>query len=116
MKNIKIRVKNPEHSKKIQEKLFEMGYQWPFGEDNQVFSYVTRQFLFANSEGFITYGNTLIEFLKVRHPEVELVEKITYEFKEVEKREVISINNKIYFLDEITEAIKNIEEIPLKAQ
>lgn len=45
-KAMKFRVKNPEHSKAIQERLFEMGYKWS-GDSDSIIQKLDSDFLFA---------------------------------------------------------------------
>lgn len=110
MKQLKIRVKSPEHSKIIQEKLFEMGYKWIAGKSVQ---FVDKPCLFTNTddEGSITYSSNGTEeyFNSQPHTEVELVETISYELKEIKK--VVKVGELSYYEDELAEALKNIKPI-----
>ena len=108
MENIKIRVKSPEHSKKIQEHLFSLGYRWNIGGD---FRIMYRDFLFAYNDSLIGFSDDELFFNNNSFPEFELVETVSYEFKEIPKREVVKIGKKSYFLDELEIALKNINPI-----
>ena len=111
MKNIKIYSKNFEHSRKIQEKLFEMGYSWTFDLGKEV-SFEVRPFIYANGEGHITYGTDYKQFLSnTNFCEVELIETVSYEFKEIPKKEVVKIGENSYYVDELEVALKNIKPI-----
>ena len=102
MKNFKIRVKSPEHSKKIQEHLLTIGWTW----------YKECKYLLFDSVKYImTYSDDEYFFNNHPYPEVELVETVSYEFKEIPKREVVNIGEKSYFLDELEIALKNINPI-----
>lgn len=63
MKAMKFRVRDEQHSKEIQEALFEEGYSWHI-EDVKLFM-LSAEYLFANvysTNKYITYGNTYIDF------------------------------------------------------
>ena len=55
MKNIKIRVKNEEHSKAIQKRLFELGVRW-CNKDTKKALYTTLPYLFSDGR-FLTYSD-----------------------------------------------------------
>jgi hypothetical protein len=58
-KAMKFRVKDPEHSKQIQEKLFEMGYKWWCG---QTVKEQDAKFLYAKKDGNLGYGIDMYYF------------------------------------------------------
>ena len=138
MKAFKIRVQSPEHSEKIQKYLFSLGYYWcvpKLGNQKQIIL-TEKKFLVYYPENLTIYysdngnkqlyrSNGELYFDEHRLPEVELVEKfsyewietnnkirivetVSYEFKEIPKREVVKIGEKSYFLDELEIALKNI--------
>lgn len=115
MKQIKIRIKSPGHSEMVQEKLFEMGYAW-YGEpiDKKV-KHVNERYLFVGTyaENRITYACSADDdyFESQPHIEFELVEVISYEFKEIPKRNVVKVGENSYYEDELAEALKNIKPI-----
>lgn len=53
-KNMKFRVNNPEHSKQIQEALFELGYAWRKGGENVHCNWA--DYLYSSSDGKLTVG------------------------------------------------------------
>lgn len=82
-KNMKFRVKDEEHSKKIQEHLFSLGYKW----SNTQFSttiYKSGIWLFTNSYGRLSFLlNDKEYFDQSTDPEYQLKEIISYELEEV---------------------------------
>ncbi len=116
MEKIKIRVNSPEHSEKIQKKLFELGCEWATLSNNKKVSYVDQQYLFVGTfdENKITYSSAVADddyFENQPHKEVELIETITYEFREIPKRNVVKVGEFSYYEDELSEALKNIKSI-----
>ena len=111
MKAFKIRVQSPEHSKKIQEHLFSLGYGWRMNPRIRIIRFTDAAFILAFEDKQLYRSNNELYFNEHRLPEVELVEKISYEFKEIPKREVVKIGEKFYFLDELEIALKNINPI-----
>lgn len=114
MQKFKIRVKNSEHSEKIQNKLFELGYKWNSG--GKTIQHTDKPFLYVNDydENGITFSTALIGecyFDSMNLSEVELIEKIEYEFKEIPKKNVVKIGENSYYEDELNEALKNIKPI-----
>lgn len=69
MKQMKIRIKNPEHSKKVQKALFELGYEWLNGK---TFKRLEQPFLFTWSDGDITYSGSESHFENRKYPEYVL--------------------------------------------
>lgn len=86
-KAMKFRVKNPEHSKAIQERLFEMGYKW-FGEHRAAVEKTKHPFLYADSNLDIFYGNTEELFDKEPNTETTLEEITEWTPKQGEMIEV----------------------------
>jgi hypothetical protein len=54
MKDLKFRVKNPQHSEAIQKRLFELGYKW---EARTSLYHTEKPALFCYKKGIITYGS-----------------------------------------------------------
>jgi hypothetical protein len=101
----RIRIKSPEHSEKVQKHLFSLGYTW-YG------IFVDKRFLTFDSEiKRIYYTNSESFFNNLPYREVELIETVSYEFKEVHKKEVVTIGEKSYYKDELEVALKNINPI-----
>lgn len=98
----KIFVKSPEHSKKVQDHLFSLGYKWNSG-DNKYFSLPEScQCIYVNDYGKneLTYGTG-----SVKCPEFELIEYLK------EKKEVVKIGEKSYYISDLEVAISNIKPI-----
>lgn len=99
-----IKIKDTEHSKKVQEKLFGMGYEWN-GYGKQV-SYTSAPILVFNEDSLsITFGGNDWE-ANMDEVEVVLVEKVSYEFQEV-----IELNGKKYSKRNLEEALKNLQPL-----
>lgn len=76
-KAMKFRVKNEEHSKQIQEKLFEMGYEW--GSCGAYVSYTYSHDLFTSSAGNISYANSEMWFAKQKEHQEYTLEQLIEE-------------------------------------
>jgi hypothetical protein len=101
--NYKIRIKSPEHSEKVQKHLFSLGYRWD-GCD-QLIKNTDKPFLVFQGK-YLYWFDTDTDF-----PELELIETVSYELKEVPKKEVVTIGEKSYYKDELEVALKNINPI-----
>ena len=109
-KNMKFRVKDEEHSKKIQEHLFSLGYKW--NNTNSVPQYTSGIGLFTNSYGWLSFLlNDKEYFEQSTDPEYQLKEIISYELEEVKpvKKIVATLG-----IDLNIEATVNGEKISLK--
>lgn len=108
-KNMKFRVKDEEHSKKIQEHLFSLGYKW--SNTNSVPQYTSGIGLFTNSYGWL---NFLLDdkeyFEQSTDPEYQLKEIISYELEEVKPVKSIATLG----IDLNVEVTVNGEKISLK--
>ena len=85
-KAMKFRVESPEHSAKIQKKLFKMGYKW---WDGPILRNLNATFLFADEEGGLGWEDDPEHFEseKVKkYQEMQLVEVTTYDFVPVPKK------------------------------
>ena len=81
-KNMKFRVKDEEHSKKIQEHLFSLGYKWAHINSVPQFTYAVG--LFTNSYGLLSFLlKNMDAFEQSPDPEYQLKEIISYELEEV---------------------------------
>ena len=112
-KAMKFRVDSPEHSKKIQEKLFEMGYKW-YGEDDTTSDFQSEPFLFAESDGTIGWAGSEDEgfFIKDSNEEMQLVETVTYDFvpvpKNTSEKDVVIFDGKEYNKAHFKELLKEV--------
>src|SRR5690554_41293 len=83
---MKFRVESPEHSEKIQKKLFEMGYKW---WDGPILQFLNAPFLFADEGGRLCWEDDpeYFESEKVKkYQEMQLIEVTTYDFVPVPKK------------------------------
>lgn len=85
-KAMKFRVKNPDHSKAIQERLFEMGYKW-FCNGKKV-SHQNAFYLVTTDYGNIEYGTSLDRFIDSAKTETTLEEITEWTPKQGEMIEV----------------------------
>lgn len=94
---MKFRVKSPEHSKKIQEKLFEMGYMWYGGA--QIIDKLNSPYLFTDAFGKIRHRPDIeFAFEEDDSVEHELVEIVTHTstLLPVPKKDVVIFDGKEY--------------------
>lgn len=104
--DIKFRVKSPNHSKKIQQLLFKMGYMW--GRDIKTNSHLNEQTLFADSSDMkITYSDAdyfdqdsldkatnFIEAFLLHPKQLEFLQNLNHINTMIE----LIIKNKIYYI------------------
>jgi hypothetical protein len=76
-KAYKFKVENPEHSQKIQEHLFSLGYKWYHCGDKV--QCTNKSYLFAEVDGSIAHSIHEVTFTEANNQEVELKETISYE-------------------------------------
>ena len=81
-KAMKFRVDNEEHSRQIQEALFDLGYRW-YGGVSSV-QYTHNKFLFAEKEGDILRTDNSGTFLSKEIPECYIEPVTKFEIKEVQ--------------------------------
>ena len=116
-KAMKFRVESPEHSKKIQKKLFEMGYRWRNARTSATVSdFQSEPFLFAEPDGTINWAGRSDEdfFVGVFNEEMQLVEVITYDFipvlKNTPEKDVVMFDGKEYDKEQFKELLKEVIE------
>lgn len=106
-KRMKFRVSNESESKEIQKGLFELGYRWVEGSDSPI--HIDERYLYTNTEGKITYGQTR-EFFQARDgEEMELERKVTYNF--IPKQKTIILFEKCYYENDVVGMLQNIKEV-----
>lgn len=119
-KNMKFRVSSPEHSKEIQEALFEMGYKWQaFG---MVFKFLgeteSTPWLHTDEDGILyrSWQDPDDEFSSIspfRHQ--EYVVETTKSYKiipvEISKPEVITIDGKTYDKEAVLKRLAELEVV-----
>ena len=114
-KAMKFRVESPEHSEKIQKKLFEMGYKW-YGKDDTASDFQSEPFLFTEPDGTIGWASSDAEdfFIKDSNEEMQLVEITTYDFVPVPKstpeKGVVMFDGKEYDKEQFKELLKEVIE------
>jgi hypothetical protein len=108
--NYKIRIKSPEHSKMVQEHLFSLGYRWADGVTSVMYTEVSFLIFKSSAKRIFYFPSYNYEKLS-DWQEVELIETVSYELKEVPKKEVVTIGEKSYYKDELEVALKNINPI-----
>ncbi|TXG86108.1 MAG: hypothetical protein E6R13_01090 [Spirochaetes bacterium] len=109
-KAMKFRVKDFEHSCKIQEYLFSIGYELPcsgvkISQDNL-------KFIYTELNGFILYGETEQVFEdSLENEETELVETVSYSLKTVDKEALRKHTQKEEIKKSIHEVEKQLSEL-----
>lgn len=88
-KAMKFRVNNEEHSRQVQEKLFEMGYRW-WGAGPNV-SHTGDPFIYTRKDGLLSAGNSESFFREHENTECYLKTSVTIEEAEHEEMTVSQI-------------------------
>jgi len=70
MQEFKIKIHNPEHSKAVQERLFELGYEW--AENKKNVSYLSSAYITTYGIGNMLHGNALTNFQDSNKKQVTL--------------------------------------------
>ena len=114
-KNMKFKVKSPEHSKEIQEALFEMGYTWQFWGREVVIAdkgFPVSYWLYTDKDG-ILYRNSSDPSLYFVNPCTwqEYTLEITKSYKITPKPEVITIDGKTYDKEAVLKRLAELEEV-----
>jgi len=110
-KEMKFRVKDVEHSAKIQEHLFSLGYKWWSGSTVQLTS---SPYIFTEKDGRICKSDSGSTFDKDSSPEMHLVEniQITYSLVEVNSApETVELNGQTYLKADLEEAMAKLSPI-----
>lgn len=109
-KAMKFRVKNFEHSCKIQEYLFSMGYKW--GQLGVSIRQDDFKFIYTESNGVILYGQAEQVFEdSLENEETELVETVSYSLKTVDKEALRKHTQREEIKKSIYEAEKQLSEL-----
>ena len=120
MKDFKFRITNAEDFKGVQEYLFSEGYEWYYAKKEiQEWIYGYSNGLFnVTSGGYIQCMDArdihcmdAAYFERMPCPEYELMKSISYSLEPVKVRKTVVIGDKVYYLDELEVAIKNIKPI-----
>lgn len=112
LKNMKIRIKDEEHSRLVQETLFEMGYFWAVEGDKQARE-VNRPYLICE-KGHIYYSADPAYFEGFQFEEVELV--TTYSFKPVDQEAKRKAAEKEALQKNVAEMQRQLEEMKQKLE
>jgi hypothetical protein len=117
--NYKIKIKSPEHSMKVEKHLFSLGYTWAYNsilyfDRIKIINY-PMYFFFGELNCYgevkkIYWSDREKKFIVSHNKEVELIETVSYELKEV-KRNVVKVGELSYYEDELADALKNIKPI-----
>lgn len=110
-KAMKIRIKDEQHSRLVQETLFEMGYEWEHYEKEAVF--LNQDVLWADDDGFIRFSN-ISSFNNYTNEEVELV--TTYSFKPVDQEAERKAAEKEALQKNVAEMQKQLDEMKQKLE
>lgn len=102
MKDLKFRVKNPEHSKAIQERLFELGYYWEEG-DTSIIKNANHIFLSVSEDKIKYFFSSDNHFNSLKSAEVTLDDLYNDDFLKEE--------DPFGFLEEFNNLIKEGEEL-----
>lgn len=110
-KNMKFRVSTPEHSKEIQEALFEMGYKW--GGNCKVYNSQSSKFLYADDNGTLGSGETEQFFENLlTHQEHTVEVTKSYKLIPVEfPKETLTIDGKTYDKEAVLKRLAELEEV-----
>lgn len=109
-KAMKIRIKDEEHSRLVQEALFEMGYKWMLSGEGA--KYTNEPYVFAESDGTILHCDDIRFFLRDAAEEVELV--TTYSLKPVDQEAKRKREEKEDLERNVAEMQKQLDEMKQK--
>lgn len=107
-KAMKIRVKDEEHSRLIQEALFEMGYGWGCYKSKEC-DYLSANYILTEPDGRLYFCMTEESFNKFKDPEYEA--KIKVEFVEIQKPDTVELNGKTYLKSDLEEALAKLNPL-----
>lgn len=110
-KNMKFKVSSPEHSKEIQEALFEMGYKWNGHHKQSLLEYTNYSYIYTDEEGIILYGSwepTFVQDLSEEYT-LEIIKSYKIVPAEIEKLETITIDGKTYDKEAVLKRLAELE-------
>ena len=111
-KAMRIRIKDKQHSRLVQEALFEMGYKW-YTQGKEVHN-THNLFLFVDYDGNITRSDDASTFELFAAEEVELV--TTYSFKPVDQEAKRKREEKEALEKDVAEMQKQLDEMKQKLE
>lgn len=97
MKAMKFRVESPEHSRQIQERLFEMGYKWRHAD--RVVSHTDKKYLSTDLDGEITWDDD-DSYFNTQHRKETTLQDIQWRPKQGEMIEVRDYENSEWRINE----------------
>ncbi len=112
-KIMKFKVSSPEHSKEIQEALFEMGYKWNGHHKQSLLEYTNYSYIYTDEEGIILYGSwepTFVQDLSEEYT-LEIIKSYKIVPAEIEKLETITIDGKTYDKEAVLKRLAELEEV-----
>lgn len=109
-KAMKIRIKDEQHSRLVQETLFEAGYRWSYG--NEEFRHTDKAFIYTEDNGYLLHGNLIGGFNADKSEEVELI--TTYSFKPVDQEAKRKREEKEALEKNVAEMQKQLDEMKQK--
>lgn len=110
-KAMKIRIKDEQHSRLVQETLFAMGYRWIVSGQN--ITHTDKEVIYAGSRGEISHG-TLSYLCDDGTEEVELV--TTCSFKPVDQEAKRKVAEKEVLQKNVAEMQKQLDEMKQKLE
>jgi hypothetical protein len=113
-KNMKIRIKDKEHSRLVQEALFEMGYKWGGQYQDQCLRFTDKAFLYAECDGMLLHGYSAENFDTNEAEEVELV--TAHSFKVVDQEAKRKAAEKEALQKNVAEMQKQLDEMKQKLE
>ena len=114
LKNMKIRIKDEEHSRLVQEALFDMGYVWAISCASRVVEEEDRPYLICEKGRIYHCSTDSAYFEKLEFEEVELV--TTYTFKPVDQEAKRKAAEKEALQKNAVEMQKQLDEMKQKLE
>lgn len=105
---MKFKVGGVDEGKRIQKHLYSLGYTWGYPGFDKDFDYKFK-YLFTGKEGYITHSESHNYFAACDIPEMIVEEQVSLVLKPI--KEKIFILDKTYYLEDVVNALQNIEVI-----
>ena len=113
-KNMKFRVYSPEHSKEIQEALFEMGYKWNGHCEQSLLEHTNFNFTYTDEGGSILHGSWEPTFNQDTSDEFTVETTKSYKLIPVVikvTKETVTIDGKTYDKEAILKLLAELEAV-----
>lgn len=110
-KAMKIRIKDEQHSRLVQETLFEMGYRW-WSHCDQDIRYTDKAFIYTKNDEYLLHGSLIECFNADKAEEVELV--TTYSIQPVDQEAKHKREEKEALEKNVAEMQKQLDEMKQK--